>query len=255
VKHRKSEKQADQQVQAKPEAVAEPHAESTVEEATAKQAGVDSDQVAAWTELQDLIQRARKGDKKTLPRLREFLTKNEFLWKSVGNLSVEAQAAWIKLVAGNDLYYRECLAKSVNALKLELSGKSPGTIEKLLCERVVMSWLQLGYMESREAQQGEQQLRWAEYQRRRQDQAYKQFMLSANALATLRRLVPQKTVYLPVVQQPAAINGAPASTDGHGHRQEHGHVNGHQTVNGNGKLNGHSSRFGHLLDTVGVGDG
>jgi len=139
----------------------------------------------------------------------------------------------------------------IDALKGELTGKAASPIEKLLVERVIMSWLQLGYLESREAQRGEKELRWAEYQRRRQDQAYRQFMSSANALATLRRLVPPQTVFVPVVQQPAAINGAAEPTTDRSH-QEHDHVNGHPTINGSGKLNGRS-RFGHFLDTVGIG--
>ena len=183
--------------------------------------------------------------------MREFLAKNKFLWQNVGNISLEAQVAWVNLTCGDDLYFRECLFKSANALKAELTGKNPDPIEKLLAERVVMSWLQLGYLEAREAQQGEKELRWAEYRRRRQDQAYRQFMRAADALATLRRLVPQ-TVYLPVVQQaPASLPDArpgqetlPAHMNGHGHK-----------ANGHSHLNGHNSRFGHLLAVGANGDG
>ena len=109
--------------------------------------------------------------------------------------------------------------------------------------------LQLGYLESREATHGEQNVRWAEYQRRRQDQAFRQYMTSLNALATLRRLVPQQTVYVPLVQQTAASNSAPEAASAGDHRQERGHVNGHgQKINGHSHVNGHN-RISAVLGT------
>jgi hypothetical protein len=236
-------------------------------------------QVELWVELQELIGRAKKGDRSTLPRLREFLRDNSFLWRSAGDLSVEAQASWAKLACGDNLYLRECMTHQVNALKSELSGKAATPIEKMLVERVVTGMIQLAYLEAREAQQPEQQVRWAEYMRKRQDQAFRQYMTSLNALATLRRLVPQRTVYVPVAQPAVAqpdlgnLNANPDHVDGC--RQAKGNINGNsrfadrladsgspqteaagdEAMSGVPHMNGHSHRLSQFLAPVGPGAG
>ena len=235
---------------AAPEAVVERQANQATEAAGPADAppsgAIDPMQSEAWAELRDLIARAKKGDVSALPRLREYLRDNEFLWRTAGDIGLHAQAAWAKLSCGPNLHLQECLVRRANALKDELAGEASSPIEKLLIERVVMGMLQLGHLEAREAQRGENELRWAEYQRRRQDQAFRQYMTSLNALATLRRLVPQRTVYVPVMQQPEPIHGTPEPAPVR---------NGQHMLNGRSKLNGHD-RFGHLLETVGAaGDG
>lgn len=150
----------------------------------AKSIILDPAQAAARGELQNLIARAKKGDVSALPRLRKYLADNDFLWRTAGNIGVQAQAAWAKLTCGRNLYLQECLVQRTNALKHELTGESPTPIEKLLVERIVTGWLQLGFLETREAQQGEQQVRWAEHLRRRQDQVFRQYMTSLTIVST-----------------------------------------------------------------------
>ena len=151
----------------------------------------------AW--LRQLVDRAKAGDTSAVPMLREMLDANPCLWKLPGNVAVQAQAAWVERLAGPDLHLRECAVRWINQLKLAVGGPSPAPLESLLVERVVMATLQLAYVESTQAQQPGD-LRWAEFQLKRQAQAERQLRAAIDALQTLRRTAKPIMVEL---RQPA----------------------------------------------------
>jgi hypothetical protein len=144
----------------------------------------------AVAELNVLIARAKQGDAEVIPQLCEYLDNNPILWTGPGNLALQAQAAWITLIAGQDKHLKQCLARKVNDMKQELSGTSPSPMEKLLVERIVTTWLRVHYCEAHDAQQDEESLKWAEYRLKRYRTMADIHNKSIGALTMLRKLMP-----------------------------------------------------------------
>ncbi len=198
-------------------------------------------QEAALAELRTLVQRAKSGDRAALPRLRQYLDANPRLWKGPGNVALQAQAAWINLVAGPNLHFRECMSRQVNQLKQDLAGKSPSPLESMLVERLITNWLQLGYIEAREAQADEKSEKWFALKMQRQALAERQFRGAVNALVTLRDLA-SKPITVELHQQPVPaapiepvvpgrINGEqPGVAEEKASRSKR--INGHNRLNG-----------------------
>lgn len=112
----------------------------------AKQTSHDTD--SPYTlELRDLIERAQQGDETALPELRELLDKTPELWRQVGDVAKHVEAAWVKLLAGNDLLTQECLQREAKRRRAELLGEDPTPIERHLIETIVASWLQVKHAE------------------------------------------------------------------------------------------------------------
>lgn len=221
--------------------------------------------VGAIAELRSLVVRAKKGDRTALPRLREYLDINPCLWQRPGNIALQAQVGWIKLIAGNDLHFQECLARKINALKQEWAGDSPSPVEVVLVERAVSAWLRLYYFEACEAQHDEQSIRWAEFRFKQQVHAERQFRAAEDALEAVRKASRPIEVQLRgpvVVSQPEPT--AAGTTNCNGARKNTAQVAQphHTPMNGVAKaVNGHNrlgkklngSRVSHLLDTLAVG--
>ena len=214
---------------------------------------------AGLIELRTLIDKAKAGDRTALPRLREYLDINPNLWQLQGNIGVQAQAAWVKLIAGSNLYLQEVTVRKINAMKREYVGKNPTPMESLLVERIIMAWLQLAYVEACEAQHPETNIRWAEFQLKRQAQAEKQLRSAIDALNNLRK--SQKTITVEVRQaettpttrpvMPEAYGGEISTYTGPTNRIKD-LIPGPTTkpINGsNGKMNGHA-RFSDLEPTT-----
>ena len=92
-------------------------------------------------EMQQVVDRARRGDEAAVPRLRELLQEFPALGDYYGNAALHALGVWIRVAAGSDLHLRESLCVKVDSLRRELAGESPGPIRTLLVDRVVQSWL------------------------------------------------------------------------------------------------------------------
>lgn len=211
-------------------------------------------QEAALAELRTLVKRAKSGDRAALPRLRQYLNANPQLWKGPGNVALQAQAAWINLIAGPNLHFRECMMRQVNEMKQDLAGKSTSPLESMLVERLITNWLQLGYIEAREAQVDEKSEKWFQLKMQRQALAERQFRGAVNALVTLRELA-SKPITVELHQQP--VPAAPVEP------VVPGRINGEQSkavkeeasqpkpINGHNRLNG--TRFKRGLASVASG--
>ena len=208
---------------------------------------------------------AKSGDRAALPRLRQYLSANPTLWKGPGNVALQAQAAWINLITGPNLHLRECMTRQINQMKQDLAGSSPSPLEAMVVERLITSWLQLGYLEAREAQVNEKSEKWFALKMQRQALAERQFRGAMNALVTLRQLA-MKPITVEVHQHPVpatpvesmipgSINGEePARMNGKGKRAKEGAVNGtSKPINGHNRMNGNG--VAHLFDTTAAGKG
>lgn len=208
----------------------------------------------AVAELKVLIARAKQGDAEVMPRLCEYLDNNPILWTQAGDLALQAQAAWINLIAGQDKHLKQCLARKVNELKLELSGTSASPLDSLLIERVVTTWLRIHYCEAHDAQQDEKSLKWAEYRLKRYRTMADMHTKSIGALSMLRKLMPtteicdsdqperKRTQDDETVKPEQTNTGKPTSNTTN--------TNSQQPINGH-RYNG----YNRLAELLGLGDG
>jgi hypothetical protein len=146
-------------------------------------------------ELEKILQRARNGDEKALPVVRQILQSPEAVDRLGGDLALQAEASLINSVARENLSWREALYRKVELLREELEGPDATPLERLLVERVVACWLQLHHSDIWLAQQeGKLSITQADYHQRTRDRAHKRYLSAIKALALVRKLA------LPVLQ-------------------------------------------------------
>ena len=144
--------------------------------------------------LAELLTRAKNGDESVLKELRTFLDHNPTNWRIFGDLAAHAQNAWIELICGRDLLWKETTSRRAQALFEEMAGPSPTPTERLLAERVVACWLQQQYADMAYAQAPKDiSPKIGKYLEERQSETQKRYLNAIKALATLRRLLPAST--------------------------------------------------------------
>jgi hypothetical protein len=143
----------------------------------------------ATDELARLLARAEQGDRSVLPQLREALGANAEVWQRYGDLAGQAQASLVTLAAGTNALLAESLLRKLAAMKAELGGESASPLERLLVERVVMTWLQTAYYDALAAQSAgaaEARLKLIHTQ---QDAAHRRHLAALKAFATAKKLL------------------------------------------------------------------
>jgi hypothetical protein len=143
----------------------------------------------ALEHLQLLVRRAEQGDASVLPELRRALDEHPEAWQRCGDLALEAQEAWLELVAGNNLLFRECVERKVSQMKTELAGENPTPLERLLVARVVAGWLQCEYADAAYAQMQKPTSGQHAAGLRRQNACQQRYLQAIKTLATVRRLL------------------------------------------------------------------
>ena len=96
-------------------------------------------------EIEQVVDRARRGDESTVPRPWELLEEFPAMGDYYGDAARQALGVWIGVTAGSDLHLRESLCVKAASLRKDLAGESPGPIRSLLVDRVVQSWLAANY--------------------------------------------------------------------------------------------------------------
>jgi hypothetical protein len=146
-------------------------------------------------ELEKILLRARNGDEKALPVVRQILQSPEAVDRLGGDLALQAEASLIHSVARENLSWREALYRKMELLRAELEGPDATPLERLLVERIVACWLQLHHSDIWLAQQeGKLSITQADYHQRTRDRAHKRYLSAIKALALVRKLA------LPVLQ-------------------------------------------------------
>lgn len=143
-------------------------------------------------EVREVVARAKAGDTAALPRLRALLDRSPELVRHYGDLARQAEAAWVSLAAGNNLYLKETAVRATEAQRAELARPGAGPIERLLVERVVACGLQLNYFSATEANAlaAGDTPRQLQFHARRLGQAERRYLAALGALTSYQRLVP-----------------------------------------------------------------
>jgi hypothetical protein len=139
-------------------------------------------------EVKKILQRARNGDEKVLPVVRQLLQQPGAVDRLGGNLPRMAEQSLIAEATGKNAFFRESLIRQLDLLRAELAGAEPTPVERLLVDRVVACWLQLHLADLLLAQQASKfSLTQWEYHERSRDRAQKRYLSSIRMLALVRK--------------------------------------------------------------------
>lgn len=149
------------------------------------------DQLPLNHELRLLLQLAEQGDREALPVLRQFLDERPEFWREAGNLALHAERAGVALAAGTSLVASESVKRQLEALRTAIGGPSPSPLERLLVERVVLTWLHVNYADMIAAQNRPQNLSPSQQDclQRGQERAQRRHLQAIKALALVRKLI------------------------------------------------------------------
>jgi hypothetical protein len=140
-------------------------------------------------DLTKLLKRAEQGDVTVLSELRKVLDGRPDLCETYGDLSLQAEAAMIKLAAGPNILLAETLVRKLAALKSEVAGASPSPLERLLAERIAACWLQVSYFDALLAQAGQASPARLKLLQQQQDAAHRRQLSALKTLAIIRKLL------------------------------------------------------------------
>jgi hypothetical protein len=156
----------------------------TKEERKARRATVDR--------LNELVEKAEKGNREVVPELRKILKANPELAWQVMNYSELAQWHFIqRMTRDEDFAKKEVLERQLAAMREEILGEYPSPLERLLAERVIITWLQIQLFEGiygssvfkmKTAQDN--------YFQKKLDQTHRRHLSAIRTLAQIRKLGP-----------------------------------------------------------------
>ena len=136
-----------------------------------------------------LVAAAEEGDERAMPALRVLMDRRPALitCRPLGEVAIQDAAA---TSAGGDLLNREGPIREMQAIRDELAGPGAGPLERLLAERVALSWFdatRLDITASRLELEGTTFAK-SEYLSRQRSRSHARFLAAVKSLATVRRL-------------------------------------------------------------------
>lgn len=151
--------------------------------------------------LTKLVAKAQTGNASALKEARPILDKAD-LWDYVGDLGGRVRELWLDAMTGQDKLAREAYERHVDMMRRELLEAGDSAIERLLVDRVIVTWLQVcqadmagssGIVRSLSARE-------RAFQNQRLDRANARHLKAVASLAGVRRLL------VPAVQLNIARN-------------------------------------------------
>jgi hypothetical protein len=141
-------------------------------------------------QVRRIAARAEKGDRKAEEEFRQVLRTDrwKFLINTLGNSAVLLEDRLIGLISGPaGLARGAAMEQALVRLRRELTPPDPAPLERLLVERVAVSWLALHVAEFR-ASSGSHAPRVYDVMQRAVDRCNRRFLSAARALRDFRRL-------------------------------------------------------------------
>lgn len=142
-----------------------------------------------WKELNENLKLANSGDQKAIQWLRKFLDDRPQVWGALGDLARVAEKAWIDLISNKDALAAESIRRQLSQLKTELIGESPSTIEKMLGDQVMATWLETRYLEATSANAKGASLTQSTMLLKRVESAQRRHLNAIRSLVQTRKLL------------------------------------------------------------------
>jgi len=143
--------------------------------------------------LKELVEKAAKGDKNPLPEIRKILKESpELSWQL---MDVGRVAEWRyteMMLKEEDFGKKEVLKAQLATMREEIAGDNPSPLERLLVERIVLTWLQIQLFEDLYASSMPKSMTIAQgnYKQKMIDQAHRRYLSAIRTLAQIRKLGP-----------------------------------------------------------------
>ncbi len=141
--------------------------------------------------LQDLLRLAEKGQEDAVPEIRQILNEHPGLaWRYVDVAHVAEDALIEEMTEEGDLAAKELIRCQLEAMREEVAGKTSPALERLLSERVVLTWLEVQLFEALYAKNMRKlTIAQAEHHQKRLDRAHRRHLSAIRALAQMRKLL------------------------------------------------------------------
>lgn len=164
--------------------------------------------------IKPILERAQAGDQTALPELKAILAQFPELAGQFGDLANHVESGLLDLIAGPSLLARESIRTHLDEMRTDLGIEDATPLEKILIDRVVLTWLQLHQadIEVLERLRGNNvaSLSMA-FTQRRQQQANARLMASIRTLATVRRLLRPALSPVQIATRMAGKDEVPAA--------------------------------------------
>jgi hypothetical protein len=139
--------------------------------------------------LNEVLERAQRGDQAVLPELERALEEHPSIWQQAGDLGQRVLDGWLRLLAGVDLLFQEATKRKLAQLRDDLLGGGTSPLERLVAERVLVTYLQACHADAEVAAARGVQGAPHAVLLRRQESAQRSHLQAAQKLAQVRRLL------------------------------------------------------------------
>ena len=141
--------------------------------------------------LHDLLRHAEEGQEDAVPEIRQILNEHPSLALRFVDVAHIAEDALIEeMTKEGDLAAKELIRCQLEAMREQIAGKNCSALERLLSERVVVTWLEVQLFEALYAKNMRKlTLAQAEHHQKRLDRAHRRHLSAIRALAQIRKLL------------------------------------------------------------------
>jgi hypothetical protein len=148
---------------------------------------------ATVARLRDLTEKAQEGDEEAALDIREILDGSpDLAWRFIKGPGKMAESAMLgEMTKDENLASKEFLTHQLESMRIEVAGENPSSLERLLAERVVATWLEVQLFSGlyTMGMKGGT-LSQDEHRQKRLDKAHRRHLSAIRTLAQIRKLGP-----------------------------------------------------------------
>ena len=141
-------------------------------------------------DLYQNLKTANSGDWAAVDRLRQQLIGPDAseIIQTVGNLASQVEESILSSMLGDQEGSKACVRAKLSQMRSELGWAESSTIERMLIERIALTWLNSHCVELQTAQADSVSLPQAKFNQLRCDRAQARYLAAIKTLATVRKL-------------------------------------------------------------------
>jgi hypothetical protein len=141
--------------------------------------------------LHDLLRLAEKGKEDAVPEIRQILNEHpDLAWRFVDVAHIAEDTLIEEMTKEGDLATKELIRCQLEAMREQIAGKNSSPLERLLSERVILTWLEVQLFEALYAKNMRNlTIAQAEHHQKRLDRAHRRHLSAIRALAQIRKLL------------------------------------------------------------------
>jgi hypothetical protein len=141
--------------------------------------------------LHDLLRLAEKGEEDAVPEIRQTLNEHpDLAWRFVDVAHIAEDALIEEMTEEGDLAAKELIRCQLEAMREQIAGKNSPALERLLSERVVLTWLEVQLFQALYAKNMRRlTMPQAEHHQKRLDRAHRRYLSAIRELAQVRKLL------------------------------------------------------------------